>query len=458
MTEQTKPAPLGSPIVAPIHHSAAYAFNTLADARAVFAQRAAGYTYARTGNPNVTALESAVTKLERAECAVATSSGQAAVTLALLALTGPVNGHVVASSHLYGGTVDLLTDTLAETGLTVTFADPRYPEQWEAAVTPETRVFFLESIANPLADLPELDAIADIAHRNGAVVIVDNTVATPHLFTPGEHGADLVIHSATKYLSGHGGPLGGLLVDTGNFDPSEDPERWPWLTTPHPRWGDRSPVEIYGAKRALLGVARCKYLNDLGPCMTAITAHEILQGISTLGVRVERQSATAASLAATLNRHPAVARVHHPHFGGARQEELYAQGGYRGTGGVFSVDLNGTPEQVEQVVNSLRLIKLAANIGDVRTLVAHPASMTHCRLTPEQFDASGITEQTLRFTVGLEDVADITADLFQALSVIADATEPPAAWERLSNAARATAEWVHRDPNYPSKDSFHDRH
>lgn len=201
MTEHVN-APLGTPIVAPIHHSAAYAFASLADARAVFAQRASGYTYARTGNPNVTALESAVTKLERAECAVATSSGQAAVTLALLALTGPVNGHVVASSHLYGGTVDLLTDTLAETGLTVTFADPRRPEEWEAAVTSQTRVFFLESIANPLADLPELEAIADIAHRNGAVVIVDNTVATPHLFTPGEHGADLVVHSATKYLSG----------------------------------------------------------------------------------------------------------------------------------------------------------------------------------------------------------------------------------------------------------------
>ena len=458
MTGQTKPAPLGTAIVAPIHHSAAYAFDTLADARAVFAQRAAGYTYARTGNPNVTALESAVTKLERGECAVATSSGQAAVTLALLALTGPVNGHVVASSHLYGGTVDLLTDTLAETGLTVTFANPTRPEEWQAAVRPETRVFFLESIANPLADLPELEAIAEIAHRNGAAVVVDNTVATPHLFTPGEHGADLVVHSATKYLGGHGGPLGGLLVDTGNFDPTENPDRWPWLTTPHPRWGDRSPVEVYGAKRALLGVARCKYLNDLGPCMTAITAHEILQGVSTLGVRVERQSATAASLAATLNRHPAVARVHHPHFGGARQEELYREGGYRGAGGVFSIDVKGTAEQVEEVVNSLRLIKLAANIGDVRTLVAHPAGMTHCRLTPEQLEASGITEQTLRFTVGLEDVADITADLFQALSVIANADNPPPAWERVANAARASAEHLGHSLDDPSKESPDDHH
>lgn len=424
MTAAT-PAPLGTPIVRPIHHSAAYAFDSLADAREVFAQRASGFTYARTGNPNVAALEAEVARLEGGECAVATSSGQAAVSLALLTLTGPAkDAHVVVSSRIYGGTVDLLTDTLADTGLEVTFADPREPQQWEDALRPGTRVFFLESVANPLTELPELEAIAEIAHRHGAVVIVDNTVATPHLYVPGRHGADLVVHSATKYLSGHGGPLGGVLVDTGSFDPTEDPERWPWLTRAHHRWGDRSPVEVYGARRALLGVARCKYLNDLGPCMGATTAHEILQGITTLGVRVERQSATAERLALTLAEHPAVARVHHPRFGDQRQRELRETGGYRGVGGVFSIDLKGTPEQVEHAVNSLRLIKLAANIGDVRTLVAHPASMTHCRLTPEQFRASGITERTLRVSVGLEDEADLTADLFQALSVIAPAHAP----------------------------------
>lgn len=423
MSEPRTSAPLGTAIVPPIHHSAAYAFETLADARAVFAQRTPGFTYARTGNPNVAALEAAVTELEHGECAVATSSGQAAVTLALLALTGPVNGHVVASSRLYGGTVDLLTDTLAEGGLTVTFADPRVPEQWEAAVRANTRVFFLESIANPLADLPEQEAIAGIAHRHGAVVVVDNTLATPHLYVPGEHGADLVIHSATKYLAGHGGPLGGVVVDTGNFDPTRDPRRWPWLTEPSPRWGDRSPVEVYGSRRALLGVARCKYLNDLGPCMTAVTAHEVLQGIATLGVRVERQSRTAASLADTLAQHPAIARVHHPRFADDRQRRLFREGGYRGAGGVFSVDLKATPEQVERVVNSFQLIRLAANIGDVRTLVAHPAGMTHCRLSPEQLAAAGIGETTLRFSIGLEDEADITADLFQALSVLAHPTD-----------------------------------
>lgn len=425
MSTSTAPAPLGTPIVQPIHHSAAYAFETLADARAVFAQRAGGFTYARTGNPNVAALEAEITRLEHGECAVATASGQAAVTLALLSLTGPAkDAHAVVSSRIYGGTVDLLTDTLADTGLEVTFADPRNPDEWEAAVREGTRVFLLESIANPLTELPELEAIAEIGHRHGAVVVVDNTVATPHLYTPGAHGADLVIHSATKYLAGHGGPLGGLLVDTGRFDPTRDPERWPWLTRRQHRWGGRSPVEVYGPKRALLGVARCKYLNDLGPCMGATTAHEILQGISTLGVRVERQTATAQRLASTLSQHPAVARVHHPRFTGARQAALLESGGYRGAGAVFSVDLRGAPEQVEQVVDALRLIKLAANIGDVRTLVAHPASMTHCRLTPEQFEASGITENTLRFTVGLEDEADLTADLFQALSVIAPARSP----------------------------------
>ena len=393
----------------------------------MFAQRAGGFTYARTGNPNVAALEAEITRLEHGECAVATASGQAALALALLALTGPAeDAHAVVSSRIYGGSVDLLTDTLADTGLEVTFADPRNPQEWEDALRQGTRVFLLESIANPLTELPELETIAEIAHRHGAVVIVDNTVATPHLYTPAEHGADFVVHSATKYLSGHGGPLGGLLVDAGRFDPTRDPERWPWLTERQHRWGDRSAVEVYGAKRALLGVARCKYLNDLGPCMGATTAHEILQGITTLGVRVERQSATAQRLAATLSEHPAVAHVHHPRHNGPRQAELLETGGYHGAGGVFSVELHGTPEQVEQAVDALRLIKLAANIGDVRTLVAHPASMTHCRLTPEQFSASGITENTLRFTVGLEDEADLTADLFQALSVIAPAEAPHA--------------------------------
>lgn len=427
MSDTTACAPLGTPIVQPIHHSAAYAFDSLAEARAVFAQRAGGFTYARTGNPNVAALEAEITRLEHGECAVATASGQAALALALLALTGPAeDAHAVVSSRIYGGSVDLLTDTLADTGLEVTFADPRNPQEWEDALRQGTRVFLLESIANPLTELPELETIAEIAHRHGAVVIVDNTVATPHLYTPAEHGADFVVHSATKYLSGHGGPLGGLLVDAGRFDPTRDPERWPWLTERQHRWGDRSAVEVYGAKRALLGVARCKYLNDLGPCMGATTAHEILQGITTLGVRVERQSATAQRLAATLSEHPAVAHVHHPRHNGPRQAELLETGGYHGAGGVFSVELHGTPEQVEQAVDALRLIKLAANIGDVRTLVAHPASMTHCRLTPEQFSASGITENTLRFTVGLEDEADLTADLFQALSVIAPAEAPHA--------------------------------
>ena len=216
MSATTAAPPLGTPIVQPIHHSAAYAFDTLADARAVFAQRAGGYTYARTGNPNVAALEAEIARREGGAGAVAASSGQAAVALALLTLTGPArDAHAVVSSRLYGGSVDLLTDTLADTGLEVSFADPRDPREWEDAVREGTRVFFLESIANPLTELPELEAIAQIAHRHGAAVVVDNTVATPHLYTPGEHGADFVVHSATKYLAGHGGPLGGLLVATG---------------------------------------------------------------------------------------------------------------------------------------------------------------------------------------------------------------------------------------------------
>ncbi|MDO4920178.1 aminotransferase class V-fold PLP-dependent enzyme [Kocuria sp.] len=431
MSTAPTPSPLGTPIVQPIHHSAAYAFETLGQAQDVFAQRAGGFTYARTGNPNVAALEAEIARREHGVGAVAASSGQAAVALALLTLTGPArDAHAVVSSRIYGGTVDLLTDTLADTGLEVTFADPREPQQWEDAVRDGTRVFFLESIANPLTELPELEAIARIAHRHGAVVLVDNTVATPYLCTPGEHGADFVVHSATKYLAGHGGPLGGLLVATGAFDPMDDAARWPWLTRAHPRWGGRSPVELFGAQKAVLGVARCKYLNDLGPCLGATAAHEILQGMATLDVRVERQSATASALAAALSGHPAVERAHHPSLAEGRQRELYAAGGYRGGGGLFSVDVRGTPAQVAAVVNGLETIRLAANIGDVRTLVAHPAGMTHCRLTPEQFRASGITERTLRFSVGLEDEAELLADLLRALDPLAARSEREGAREQ----------------------------
>ena len=447
MSTSTAPPPLGTPIVQPIHHSAAYAFETLADARAVFAQRAGGFTYARTGNPNVAALEAEIARREHGVGAVAASSGQAAVALALLTLTGPArDAHAVVSSRIYGGTVDLLTDTLADTGLEVTFADPRVPRQWEDAVRDGTRVFFLESVANPLTELPELEAIARIAHRHGAVVLVDNTVATPRLCTPGEHGADFVVHSATKYLAGHGGPLGGLLVATGGFDPAADAARWPWLTEAHHRWGGRSPVEVFGAQKAVLGVARCKYLNDLGPCLGATAAHEILQGTATLDVRVQRQSATAAALAATLADHPAVERVHHPSLAQGRQRELYAEGGYRGGCGLLSFEVRGTAADAETVVDGLEHIRLAANIGDVRTLVAHPAGMTHCRLTPEQFRASGITEQTLRLSVGLEDPAELTADLLRALARLTPAAAVPSPETPTAEAPAAHALAHPREP------------
>ncbi|HBH55728.1 MAG TPA: O-acetylhomoserine aminocarboxypropyltransferase [Kocuria sp.] len=430
------PDPVTGSRALPIHQTSSFVFPDADTAAARFALQDMGPIYSRLTNPTTEVVEKRIASLEGGVGALMVSSGQAAATLAVLNLGG-AGTHVVASPSLYGGSYNLLRHTLPRLGVETTFvADPDDPQQWRDAVRPSTVAFFGEMIPNPRNDVLDVETVAGIAHEAGVPLIVDNTVATPHLYTPGEHGADFVVHSATKYLAGHGGPLGGLLVATGSFDPTKDPARWPWLTEPRHRWGGRSAVETYGAERAVLGVARCKYLNDLGPCLGATTAHEILQGMATLGVRVERQSATAESLAATLAAHPAVERVHHPASATGRQRELLRHGGYRGAGGVFSVDLAGTPAQVEDVVDSLRLIRLAANIGDVRTLVAHPASMTHCRLTPEQFRASGITERTLRFTVGLEDEAELTADLFRALSVIA---EPAPGWETAAGRGTAVA-------------------
>ncbi len=407
--------------VPPLYQSAAYEFGSLAEARDLFALRRAGNIYSRNASPTQQLLEERVAALEGGSSAAAVASGQAAVAVTVLALAGR-GGHVVAADRLYGGTVDLLQDTAADFGIAVTFVDQDDPEAWRAAVNERTRLFFAESVANPLAQVLDIRAVADIAHAAGVPLVIDSTVGTPYLIRPGEHGADFVVHSATKYLSGHGTSLGGVVVDLGSFDFGADPARWPQLTAQHDRFGPQSLWERFGQGLAFAALVKAKYVHDLGPSLSPFNAHQILQGIETLDLRVSRQSASAQAIAEALAAHPAVAAVHHPGLAGNPWHDLAARYLPRGIPAVFSIDLASTgdealdQERVERFVDGLKVVRLVANIGDARSLVAHPASMTHSHLNAAQRAAAGIGATTVRLSIGIEDPADILADLEQSLA------------------------------------------
>ncbi|MFT4229234.1 MAG: PLP-dependent transferase [Microbacterium sp.] len=426
--------------VAPIYQSNAYEFASLADARDLFALRKTGNLYSRNANPTQLVLEERVAALEGGVAAAAVASGQAAVALALLALAKQ-GEHLVAARQLYGGTVDLLQETFADWGIDVTFVDQDDLDAWRAAVRPTTRALFAESITNPIAQVLDIRAIADVARAARVPLVIDNTVATPALVRPGEHGADIVVHSATKYLGGHGNSMGGVIVDLGTFDFSAEPERWPQLTKPYARVRDLVLWDRFGASGfAFVALVKSKYVHDLGPSISPFNAFQLLQGIETLDLRMQRHSASALEVARFLAARSEVTAVHHPGLGSSPWHALAERYLPRGAASVFSFDLASTGDadadwlRVERFVDALRLVKLVANIGDARSLVAHPASMTHSHLTPEQFAEAHISATTVRLSIGLEDPADVVADLAQALEAAfaADAASNPVPSEALA--------------------------
>ncbi|WP_309102373.1 O-acetylhomoserine aminocarboxypropyltransferase/cysteine synthase [Microbacterium sp.] len=405
--------------IPPIYQTAAFQFASLADAADLFALRKTGNLYSRNANPTQQVLEERVAALEGGTSAVAVASGQAAVAVTLLALAGR-QGHIVAANQLYGGTVDLLQDTFDDFGIAVTFVDQDDPEAWRAAITSQTRALFAESVANPIAQVLDIRLVADIAHEAGVPLVIDNTVGTPYLVRPGEHGADFVVHSATKFLSGHGTSLGGVVVDQGTFDFGAHPDRWPQFTAAYKRFGELVLWERFGIGQSFAPLVKSKYVHDLGPSLSPFNAWQILLGLETLDLRVARQSATALAVAEHLQQHPSVAKVNHPGLDGNPWNALARRYLPRGVPSVFSFDLagdddDGTQERVARVIDGLRVVRLVANIGDARSLVAHPASMTHSHLNAEQRAAAGITRNTIRLSAGLEDPRDIIADIDQAL-------------------------------------------
>ncbi|MGA7147656.1 MAG: aminotransferase class V-fold PLP-dependent enzyme [Microbacterium sp.] len=407
-----------------IHQSNAFQFRSLTEARDLFALRRDGNIYSRAANPTVLVFEKRVAELEGGIAAAGVASGQAAVALALLALAKQ-GEHLVAARQLYGGTIDLLQDTFADWGIEVTFVDQDDLGAWEAAVRPTTRALFAESITNPIAQVLDVPAVADIAHRAGVPLVIDHTVATPYLQRVKDLGADITVHSATKFLGGHGTSLGGVIVDLGTFDFTAEPARWPQLTQTYPRVPSGSLVERFGATASpYIALVKTKYVHDLGPSLSAFNAFQLLQGLETLDLRIARHSASALEVARFLEEQPAVARVHHP---GLESSPWHAHANAflpKGASSVFAFDLHGTGDTetdfalVEAFIARLDVVRLVANIGDARSLVAHPASMTHSHLSASQLADAGISWTTVRLSIGLEDPVDIIADLSRALAAV----------------------------------------
>ncbi|MFC8681610.1 O-acetylhomoserine aminocarboxypropyltransferase/cysteine synthase family protein [Microbacterium ureisolvens] len=407
-----------------IHQSNGFEFRSLTEARELFALRRDGNIYSRAANPTVLVFERRVAELEGGIAAAGVASGQAAVAVALLALAKQ-GEHIVAARQLYGGTVDLLQDTFADWGIEVTFVDQDDLDAWQAAVRPTTRALFAESISNPIAQVLDLGAVAAVAQRAGVPLVIDNTVATPYLQRAKDFGADIVVHSATKFLGGHGTSLGGVVVDLGTFDFTAEPERWPQLTQTYPRVPDGSLVERFGQTGSpYIALVKTKYVHDLGPSLSAFNAFQLLQGLETLDLRMERHTASALAVARFLDTHPAVGRVHHPGLDSSPWHGLAQTYLPEGASSVFSFDLPTTGDPgadfrlVEEFIARLQVVRLVANIGDARSLVAHPASMTHSHMSPTQLAEAHIGPTTIRLSIGLEDPRDIVDDLARALDQI----------------------------------------
>ena len=400
----------------PIYLSSAFVFRDSDHAAALFNMEQSGHVYSRISNPTVAVLEERIAALEAGVGAIATASGQAALHLAIATLAG-AGSHIVASRALYGGSHNLLDYTLRRFGIATTFVDPRDPDAWRAALRPETRLLLGETLGNPGLDVLDIPTVAEIAHAHRVPLLVDSTFTTPYLIRPGELGADLVYHSATKFLCGHGTVVGGLLVDIGRFD-WDASGRFPELTEPYEGFHGMVFSEESTVAPFLLR-ARREGLRDFGACLSPMNAFQILQGIETLPLRMTRHVANAERIAQFLSEHPLVARVSYPALPEHPDHALARRLLPRGCGAVFSFDLKGDRAAGRRFVEALRLFSHLANVGDARSLVIHPASTTHFRMDERALAAAGIGEGTLRLSIGLEDADDLVADLEAAFKVAA---------------------------------------
>ena len=410
------PDPVTGARATPICQTTSYVFDDPDHAADLFALSRPGNIYVRMMNPTTAVVEKRLAALEGGSGALMLASGESAETVAVLNIAG-AGDHVVSSNAIYGGTHNLFAHTLARLGIETTFVrDQDDLDEWREAIRPNTRLLFGESVGNPRTNLLDIAGVADIAHSAGVPLIVDNTLASPFLIRPFDHGADIVVHSATKFLGGHGTVLGGVIVDGGRFEWSAQPDRFRELNGPDPSYNGIRYTDAVGDQLAYITKARVQLLRDLGPAIAPASAWQILQGIEALSVRMERHTSNALTIADWLERHPRVTAVHYSGLPSSPWHAAAATYAPRGVRAVFSFDLAGGVEAGREFVERLTLFSHLANVGDVRSLVIHPASTTHSQPTPRHLADAGITPGLIRLSIGLEHVDDLIADLNDALT------------------------------------------
>ena len=417
------PDPVTKARATPIYQTTSYVFDNAQHAQNLFALAEFGNIYTRIMNPTQAVVEERLAALEGGTGALLLASGQAAETIAVLNIA-QAGDHIVSSSSIYGGTYNLFKYTLAKLGIETTFVENQDDaDEWRRAVRPNTKLFFAETIGNPKINILDIELVAGVAHDAGIPLIVDNTIATPYLIRPFEHGADIVVHSATKFLGGHGTVIGGVIVDGGTFEWSKNVEKFPGLTEPDPSYHGASYTAAVGDGIAYIIKARVQLLRDLGASIAPASAWQLIQGIETLSLRVERHVQNAQEIAEWLDNHPDVASVN---YSGLPSSPWYAAANTyapKGVGAVLSFELKGGVDAGRALVDNLALFSHLANIGDVRSLVIHPASTTHSQLTPEQQLTTGVTPGLVRLSVGIENVDDLKADLEAGLAAARLAVE-----------------------------------
>jgi O-acetylhomoserine (thiol)-lyase len=405
-----QPDPATNSRVTPIYQTTAYVFNSSEHAKSLFGLAEFGNIYTRIMNPTQDVVEKRIAALEGGTAALLLASGQAAETFAVLNIA-QAGDHIVSSSTIYGGTYNLFKYTLAKLGIETTFVEDQDDlAEWQAAVRPNTKLFFAETIGNPKVSILDIEGVASVAHKNGVPLIVDNTVGTPYLVKPLEHGADIVLHSATKFLGGHGTVVGGVIVDGGKFAWSKS-DKFPGLTEPDPSYHGVNYSAALGDGIAYIIKARVQLLRDIGASIAPASAFQLLQGIETLSLRVQRHIENAQKVAEWLSKHPQVESVNYAGLPTSKWHAAAKKYTPKGAGAIVSFEIKGGVTAGAKFVDGLNLFSHVANIGDVRSLVIHPASTTHSQLTPEQQLTSGVTPGLVRLSVGLESIEDLLADL-----------------------------------------------
>ena len=398
----------------PIYQTTSYVFHNSEHASARFGLTDAGNIYGRLTNSTQDVLEKRVTALEGGVAGLAVSSGAAAITYTIQALATK-GEHIVAQKTIYGGSYNLLAHTLPQYGISTDFVDIHDLEAVEKAIKPETKAIFIETLGNPNSDIPDIKALSEIAHSHGIPLVIDNTFGTPYLIRPIEYGADIVVHSATKFLGGHGTTLGGIIVDSGNFEWT--PEKYPAIASPNPSYHGIAFTQAAG-KAAFVTYIRAILLRDMGAAISPFNAFLLLQGIETLSLRLERHTENALKVVQYLANHPLVERVNHPSLPEHPQHELYKSYFKNGGGSIFTFDIKGGKEEAWKFIDSLKIFSLLANVADVKSLVIHPASTTHSQLNEQELAEQNIRQNTIRLSIGTEHIDDIIADLENGFSAI----------------------------------------